>query len=86
MGQETMVAEMETGMAAAMEMVAETAMLATKAVTAAAKETVAKAAMADPWAAGPVLAVVRPEGMPALAAATAMAAAKETRMMAALVA
>lgn len=74
---------------AATGMAAGTAMVATKAATVAAKETAAaKAAMAvpavaDPRAAGPVPEVVRPEGVPAPAAATAMAGARETRMMAA---
>jgi hypothetical protein len=61
---------------AAMGMAAGTAMVATKAA-------MAVPVVADPRAAGPVPAVVWPEGVPALAAATAMVGARETRMMAA---
>jgi hypothetical protein len=73
---------MVMGMAAgtAMVTVEETATVATKAVTVAAKETAAKAAMAVPAVAELVPAVVQPEGVQA-PAATAIAGAKETRMM-----
>ena len=73
--------------ATAAEMATGTAMVAIKAVTVAAKETAAKAAMAVPAVAelraGLVPAVVRPEGMSGPAAATAMVEAKGTRMTAA---
>ena len=86
------VMEMAAGTAtvAAMVTVAATGIndVATKAATvqkgtAAAKAAMAVPAVADPRAAGPVPEVVRPEGVPAPAAATAMAGARETRMMAA---